>query len=106
MSAVTPEMIEAGWRAYWESGLATEREKLVAAYRAMNDAKCAVGLHEEFLSEHGPGCTEFEKTYYLATCKHCHRSRRISKVDGSPIVKTDLLDDWRSWARDELFHSH
>jgi hypothetical protein len=32
---VTPEMIEAGWRAYWESGLATETEKLKAAYRAM-----------------------------------------------------------------------
>jgi hypothetical protein len=33
--AVTPEMIEAGWRAYWESGIALEREKLEAAYRAM-----------------------------------------------------------------------
>jgi hypothetical protein len=34
-AVVTPEMIEAGWRAYWESGLATEKEKLERAYRAM-----------------------------------------------------------------------
>jgi hypothetical protein len=85
---VTPEMIEAGWCAYWESAASTEREKLEAAYRAMralDGTNCSLGIHEEFLSEHGPGCTEFEKTYYLATCKHCHRSRRISKVDGKEL---------------------
>ena len=50
------------------------------------ERSCSLGIHEEFLSEHGPGCTEFEKTYYLATCRHCHRSRMISKVDGKEIT--------------------